>query len=166
MARPTKFTRDTIDKLVRATRMGATKQLACAHAGISYATLNDWENGKFPRNLDDDQKALKAEFFDILTRAVGDSGVRALSVIQQAAHQGDWRAAAWLLEHRFPEDYGKAKVELTGKDGGPVEIANVKRRIADLARQVAAEEGIVEYEGDLVTAVTEYLEHQREGDDA
>ena len=33
----------------------------------------------------------------------------------------DWRAAAFLLERRFPDDYGK-RSEITGKDGGPVKV--------------------------------------------
>ena len=48
----------------------------------------------------------------------------------------DWRAAAFILERRFPDDYGKrseltgkgggpVKTELTGKDGGPVKTEHV-----------------------------------------
>ena len=33
----------------------------------------------------------------------------------------DWRAAAFLLERRFPDDYGK-RTEVTGKDGVPVKV--------------------------------------------
>ena len=33
----------------------------------------------------------------------------------------DWRAAAFILERRFPDDYGK-RSEVTGKDGGPVKV--------------------------------------------
>ena len=33
----------------------------------------------------------------------------------------DWRAAAFILERRFPDDYGR-RAELTGKAGGPVQV--------------------------------------------
>ena len=34
---------------------------------------------------------------------------------------GDWRAAAWWLEHAHPDEYGAHRVEVTGRDGGPLE---------------------------------------------
>jgi hypothetical protein len=48
--------------------------------------------------------------------------VRDLAIIGRAADE-HWQAAAWRLERRFPERYARnRRVELTGKDGGPVEI--------------------------------------------
>lgn len=52
-----------------------------------------------------------------------------LGVVHGVAHAGekdsDRRGAAtWLLEHCEPEEFGaKAQIELTGKDGGPVQVA-------------------------------------------
>ena len=32
------------------------------------------------------------------------------------------KAAHWFLEHIFPEYFAKNRIEVTGKDGGPVEV--------------------------------------------
>ena len=60
------------------------------------------------------------EFFDAVSRAKADSALRLVSQITLQAPT-DWRAAAFLLERRFPDDYGK-RTEVTGKDGGPVKV--------------------------------------------
>jgi hypothetical protein len=37
-----------------------------------------------------------------------------------------WKALAFILENRFPKKWGKAaRVELTGKDGGPIKVVAV-----------------------------------------
>ena len=58
--------------------------------------------------------------FATLYRARADSAMRLVSQITLQAPT-DWRAAAFLLERRFPDDYGK-RSEVTGKDGGPVKV--------------------------------------------
>ena len=60
------------------------------------------------------------EFFDDVSRAKADSALRLVSQITLQAPK-DWRAAAFILERRFPDDYGK-RSEVTGKDGGPVKV--------------------------------------------
>ena len=60
------------------------------------------------------------EFSDTVSRARADSALRLVSQITLQAPT-DWRAAAFLLERRFPDDYGK-RSEVTGKDGGPVKV--------------------------------------------
>lgn len=117
----TKFTRDTVERLLEAVRAGLPYHLAAEAAGISESTFYDWQRGKFPRGLDEDQKALKSEFLEGLTRAKGDSALTLMQIIKDAAPE-DWRAAAWILERRFPRDFGKQLVELTGENGGPVAI--------------------------------------------
>lgn len=34
----------------------------------------------------------------------------ALGVIAKAASSGNWQAAAWLLERRFPQNYGRRTI--------------------------------------------------------
>lgn len=46
-----------------------------------------------------------------------------LLTIQAQAPQ-DWKAAAWILERRRPQHWGRSqRHELTGADGGPVQLA-------------------------------------------
>ncbi|MDB5910356.1 MAG: putative phage protein [Massilia sp.] len=53
----------------------------------------------------------------------------------------DWRAAAWILERRHRETFGKeaAALEISGPDGGPVEMAGgPKGGLEALAARVSA----------------------------
>lgn len=103
MARPSKFTPETVNALLAGVRAGLPFRLAAEAAGISETTFHEWQSGKLPRGAD---KMLKAEFSDQLTRAKGESARRLTALISSAATD-DWRAAAWLLERRFPRDFAR-----------------------------------------------------------
>jgi hypothetical protein len=103
MARPTKFTPGTVRDILAGIRAGLPYRLAAEAAGVSESTFHQWQRGQFPRGAD---KALRAEFLEALTRAKGESARRLTALISTAATD-DWRAAAWLLERRFPGDYAK-----------------------------------------------------------
>jgi hypothetical protein len=114
MARPSKLTAEVADRICQAILAGATIETAAAHAGIGASTFYDW----IKRGRDGDQHY--AEFVDQLDQAVATSEVRDLAIIARAAEE-HWQAAAWRLERRFPERYARnRRVEMTGKDGGPV----------------------------------------------
>jgi len=52
-------------------------------------------------------------FAEQLSRALYLAGVSNLTNIQQAGKEGRyWRAAAWLLERRYPEEFGTRRPEL------------------------------------------------------
>lgn len=119
MAAPSKFTRQTIDMLIAGIRNGLPYELAAEAAGIGTSTFYNWQRGDFPRGAD---KALKVEFLDALTRARGESAFRLAGLINRAATD-DWRAAGWLLERRFPGDFGKD--------------ADLHRRLDDLERALS-----------------------------
>lgn len=62
-------------------------------------------------------------------------------------YEGDWRAAAWLLERRLPARYARREaLEVSGPDGGPVEHEDAGARrerlegmLAEIAHREARE---------------------------
>jgi hypothetical protein len=108
--RKTKYTPETVDKLTQAIRLGATYKLACDYAGIDVSTFHDWVN-------------TKPEFSAAIKDAEGKGALGWLAKIEQAASDGNWQAAAWKLERRYPQMYGKQALEVTGTgEGGAIKI--------------------------------------------
>ena len=95
-------TKETRQELIANLREGLTIKDACALAGINRSTYYSWlENGS-------------EEWIQEIKEA--ESYAKAM-LVQQIKIDGtakqDWRAAAWLLERRWPEDYGpKRELEL------------------------------------------------------
>jgi len=118
MARPSKYTPPTVERLCQAIRLGATYALAAKSAGVSYQTFNVW-------------REQKPEFSEALEKAEGDAAVTWLEKIEQAATSGEWQAAAWKLERRYPRDYGRRLQEVSGPDGGPIPLALIDRVVRD-----------------------------------
>lgn len=92
--RPTKYTPATVKRIVDAIRVGATFEMACAYGGISHETFCEWRR-KYP------------EFLEAVKAAEGAGVVTWLAVIEQAAKDGAWQAAAWKLERKYPQQYGR-----------------------------------------------------------
>lgn len=92
--RKTKYTQDTIDRLTQAIELGASRTMACQFASISFQTFSVWMNDK-------------PEFSDAIKKAEATGALKWLARIEQAASDGSWQAAAWKLERRFPEEFGR-----------------------------------------------------------
>jgi transposase len=139
LGRPSKLTPETQVALLEGIELGLSYERACSLAGIHYATLRRWivkgetaKSGEF------------REFCEALRGAEARGVAAMLELIRQSANEGQWRAAAWILERRYPEHYGvgSVSVKLSGKDAGPirqeVEIADARessfeRLFAELA---------------------------------
>jgi hypothetical protein len=120
MAR-SKLTPAVHEAIVKMVGSGAFVETACEAAGIHKAQYYRW------LKLADDPTADKryATFRDATTRARAQSESQMIDVVMRSA-PGDWRAAAWYLEHSHAERYGKReKVELTGAGGGPITLAGL-----------------------------------------
>lgn len=114
MGRTSKRSPERREAILNALRAGNTRRAAAAFAEVDQNTFYRW--------LDDD-----GTFRDDVVKAEGDAEVRFLTQVAKAATNGTWTAAAWWLERRHPEDYAlrqriDSRMELTGRDGGPVEI--------------------------------------------
>jgi hypothetical protein len=121
---------DTKDTLLRAISSGLTYKDACAFAGISEGTFYNWKakaeeakSGKFFEFLKDIKKAnlkakashlnnIKSAAFggeDVVEERIevdakGDT-VSKTTTTKKTARQ--WVASAWILERRFPEEFGR-----------------------------------------------------------
>jgi len=96
-----------IEKLEQAILIGATYELAAKYAGISIATFDKWrkqaETAKEGTPL--------ADLRDRLTQAEGRAAIGWLAKIERAASEGNWQAASWKLERRYPDQYGRTGVQ-------------------------------------------------------
>ncbi len=127
---PTKLTEAIIDEIFTVLLRGSYVETAAAHCGISKTTYYAWvrkgaaerkhilEGGKARKSF-----ALNLSLLNAVERAMAEAELGDLRVISQAAHDDKvWQAAAWKLERRNPTRWGRVRLEVTGKDGGPVEV--------------------------------------------
>jgi len=122
--------------LCDAIRMGCSDRLACESAGISPATMYDYiaraDSGEQPF----------VEFAEQVRAAKSKIAQAMVSVRTKAALGGDWRAAqAWLGAHRIDE-CARERLEVSGPEGGPVQV-DIRQRVAEvLAERTDAQAGV------------------------
>lgn len=117
LGRPTKLTPDLQAVIVKAIKAGATHETAALSAGIARSTFYDWKAKGEAGDPD------YSEFSDALKIAEAQGTVKLLERIQDASFDPKfWQAAAWILERRYPETYGRQRIEHTGKDGEALTI--------------------------------------------
>lgn len=100
MSRRSKKTKEVIEAILANLREGLTKEVACSQAGINSRTLYNWCE-------DDEELALDVQAAIDVSQAV------LIKAVTSAAFT-DWRAAAWMLERRWPGDFAaKRDVEVS-----------------------------------------------------
>jgi transposase-like protein len=158
--RPTKFTPDTQAAILDALKTGVGIERAAAFAGIHADSLYNWmKQGK-----EDEDQNVESEhrtFFERLTRARAEVHVRLAGEVRAAAtsdREGDWRAAAWMLERLAPEDFGQRTL-VEHEHSGTVDVAHllggkqpvdVSRRTREKIDEALAEEELAAIEGTAV----------------
>ncbi len=100
--RKTKLTPEVQKKIVEYIRGGAYKAHAAEAAGVSVDAVDNW----IRRGEDSDEEPY-TEFAAAMRQAQGEDAVRDVQVISRAATDGDWKAAAWKLERKYPAEFGQ-----------------------------------------------------------
>ena len=101
--RPQAYTAAKAARIVEAIRKGLPYKLAAAAGGVSYNTFVRWRNdGSTPDGL-----PRFREFLNQVRIAEAEAALRHLDLIEKAAKKANWQAAAWLLERRHPDLFGK-----------------------------------------------------------
>lgn len=114
MSKKPKKTRARIELILENLRKGITKKAACSQAGIDRNTLYRWC---------ETDKELAAE-----VEAAIDVSQSVLVNAVITASFTDWRAAAWMLERRFPESFAAKRdveVNINKSDGTDVVVGMI-----------------------------------------
>lgn len=116
MARPSKISREIIEKIAESVLHGSSYEAAAAAAGIHYDTLNEWmKKGR------EQKSGIYREFSEALETANGQCTVNMVRIIQSAAAKGDWKAALEWLKRRRRGEWGDS-VALTDNEGNKFEL--------------------------------------------
>jgi len=110
-----KLTQSRIDILAKALRGGAIIRWACVSTGICEKTYFNWQNAFSDGELEpldpDETLGKNPSREDLLRYFVRETSMALNSYssgLLEKIHQADsWQAAAWILERRFPEEFGR-----------------------------------------------------------
>jgi transposase-like protein len=135
MPLPRKYSAEVHKIIVDALADGNYRRTAAALAGITEDTLRNWLDA-----ADEGNEELAQFAADV--RAAETSAEAELVKVVKASAIEDWHAAAWILTHRHAGQWGNStKTEITGANGGPLQLQDVtklsddelERRIAELS---------------------------------
>jgi hypothetical protein len=126
--------REKITDLLNYLRLGMYINQACAMTGIAESTFHYWrseaekiseqvEEGEIEEGGLTDGDVLLLEFLESVQKARAEAEAFHLRNLRTASEAGTWQASAWWLERSFPDRWGrKERVEVTGKDEGPLVV--------------------------------------------
>jgi hypothetical protein len=120
MPRPTKLTPETQARIIQALEAGNYFETACGYAGIHQATGYAWmAKGR------EATSGVYREFYEAVEKATANAEAGMVAIIKLASRD-TWQAAAWWLERRAPDRWGRQRQEITGKDGGDIVVRVVR----------------------------------------
>jgi len=129
MGRRTLLNQARKDIIIKYISNGNYLKTACMAAGISEQTFYNWLHRAEVGG--DNGNKIYVEFFEELKRAEAKSIAKNVETIQKASKNvNQWSAAAWLLERKYPADFGR-RVEL---EVGP---SKVLLALQEQARQLS-----------------------------
>jgi len=124
-------------------KAGNSQRAACADADVSPSTFYDWlAAGKIELDRIEKEggavrteRALHVQLVRAVERSLADFEASCVAAVVKQMPK-DYRAAEWLLEKRFPGEWGeRQRLEITGADGGPIEIMPARSLIAERLAQ-------------------------------
>lgn len=113
LGRPTKFTKPIRAKILEGMKSGLWRKDAAAYAGVSREALHDWleiakkQEAAGMSETDSDY----IHFSHDLEIAEAQYKFRLIGRITTASMK-DWKAAAWILERKHPDEYGRKDAKI------------------------------------------------------
>lgn len=135
--RTTKLTPDVQKEIGQNIILGMPIKFAAEAAGIGETTFYRW--------MQSGEKAKRGkfrEFWEYIKECQAKAVQLHLKLITKAAGEGTWQASAWILERRFPEEFGrreKVDVDANLNHSGKVDVT----KMSDEELQKAIEDELI-----------------------
>jgi hypothetical protein len=157
--RPTQLTPQVLEDVRRLLPTCLYLETVADYIGVTRATIGNWlrRGAREARRLARTQRArlrkreaIFVEFFYVYKRALAEGAIFDLGVIKKAAQDqtdaegklirpGQWQAAAWRAERRFPEQWGRKDTVVTSDVTQRELDAAIERELERLADARQAE---------------------------
>ena len=114
-----KLTRKLVDQIVELKRDGLCDADIIAAIGVNQSTFYRWlKDGEVAKS------GVKRALYTELKKAESEYKRSLLTTIKSAAMSRAqyWTAAAWLLERKYPMEYGKMERKAEESDNAPVQL--------------------------------------------
>ena len=145
MARPIDLTGEVTEGVANLIRAGNVPLRSAMAKGVPRSTWYSWlarARVAAARRKDDldvaDSEQPFLELLDAVERAESESQIIAISHLQKAMPSTPTAVLAFL-ERRFPREWSRTeRHELTGADGGAVQVEDFRGRLAERAEHIAS----------------------------
>lgn len=112
-----KLTGDLIDEIAKLIREGNYIETTCRAVGISSQTYRNWKKRGAAA-----ESGIYRGFYEAIDQAEAKGESSYLGIIKDAANSGKaWQAAAWYLERRYPERWGRRQFTDITSGGKPLQ---------------------------------------------
>tara|TARA_R100000231_G_scaffold129411_1_gene100763 strand:- start:589 stop:1023 length:435 start_codon:yes stop_codon:yes gene_type:complete len=136
--RPTKLTTELTEEIAKYLRAGNYIETTAALVGINRDSIYEWlKRGaaeqerlmKNPRARIRKREQIFVEFSDTVKKAQAQSEAMLVGLVGKAAEK-NWTAAAWRLERKFPDKWGRTERNVATAQDDP--LKNIAKQIEDL----------------------------------
>ena len=143
--RPTKLTKELTEEVAKYLRAGNYIETTAALVGINRDSIYEWlKRGaaeqerlmKNPRARLRKREEIFVEFSDTVKKAQAQSEAMLVGLIGKAA-QKNWTAAAWRLERKYPDKWGRTERNVATAQDDPVK--ELAKQISDLRDDKSSE---------------------------
>ena len=120
-------------------RAGNYVKTACDYCGIAEGTLYQWlKEAEQP-----DSREWVSEFAQSIKEARAGAQAASLQVVQRAANNGTWQAAAWFLERSNPHQWAltqRHQIDMTVTDNRPSARDRLNEALEVMSYEIGEEE--------------------------
>ncbi|MDV6237532.1 hypothetical protein CH379_018015 [Leptospira ellisii] len=100
--RPSKLTKAVKEKFFAAISNGHTYESSCALAGISERAFYQWK----AKGTDASEKR-NSEYVQFVQELAEKEALAKIKLLSDIQKSDSWQAKAWILERRWPEEWGR-----------------------------------------------------------